>query len=80
MTLEKDAPRDTPQLPPRRAIRRIGTANLPPHARPVAPGQERDWPDFPAGGCDPDFPGGGRSRPRSALTRAVDGLRRAVRG
>lgn len=72
--------RNTAPSSARATNRRHSNAVLPSHAHPVAAGQERDWPDFPAGGCDPDFPGGSRQRERSGLNRMVDGLIRAVRG
>ncbi|RKW70474.1 hypothetical protein [Galactobacter caseinivorans] len=80
MTVEKNPPHTTTPQALRATDPRASTASLPSHAHPVTPGQERDWPDFPAGGCDPDFPGGSRLRRPSGLNRMVDGLMRAVRG
>lgn len=59
--------------------RRGSNPSLPTHARIVAPGQERAWPEFPAGGADPDFPGSDRPRRPSRLNGVVDGLLRFVR-
>lgn len=60
--------------------RRLLATQLPTHERMVAPGQERAWPEFPAGGCDPDFAGGDRLRRPSRLQGVVNGVLRFVRG
>jgi hypothetical protein len=46
----------------------------------VEPGTELQWPEFPAGGCDPDFPGSSRPRRPSRLGGVVHGVLRFVRG
>lgn len=56
------------------------TSSLPIHARIVEPGTELQWPEFPAGGCDPDFPGSSRPRRPSRLGGVVHGVLRFVRG
>lgn len=65
---------------PLSASPRPGLTRLPAHAFTVQPGQEQPWPEFPAGGCDPDFVSEHAARRTSRLGGVVNGVLRFVRG